>query len=314
MSCSLLVISLVLFCCKSEWESLTSGITLLASSDAWVCKPSVPGMSGGNSVRRGWNGNAIYSVLCLLLCTFLQSPKQWVLFLWGERTNKYSWEFKSRGEVEKMTGLIWEACEEAFFISFKRSWRPFSQGKDNSESWPSHWVHWPMRKRSPSALKKVTGQEWRSWRAVNVGSKPSLTLFPYSPVTFGFSWLLTRSHQRGVSPFISDSLVYIHGTFLLEKNLVCFIIGKPTFMQALLPLTAQFPEWVSTENIYILIQGESCVRFYWGQSKGCSPGDSISDSSEKLLQRALWKVKYICDFREGEIREIDYIFFAEGFC
>ena len=32
-------------------------------------------------------------------------------------------------------------------------------------------------------------------------------------------------------------------------------------------------------------QCESCELFYWGQNKDCSPGDSTSGSSEKLLQR-----------------------------
>ena len=140
----------------------------------------------------------------------------------------------------------------------------------------------------------------------------------FIPLQSSHIWIQLTSDtvsSESCEPFyFRQSHGHIHGTFLPEKNLVCFIIGKPTFMQALLPLTAQFPEWVSAENIYILIRGESCVRFYLGQSKGCSPGDSISDSSEKLLQRGREKVKYICDFSEGEICKIEHIFFAEVFC
>ena len=99
----------------------------------------------------------------------------------------------------------------------------------------------------------------------------------FIPLQSSHIWIQLTSDtvsSESCEPFyFRQSHGHIHGTFLPEKNLVCFIIGKPTFMQALLPLTAQFPEWVSAENIYILIRGESCVRFYLGQSKGCSPGD-----------------------------------------
>lgn len=57
---------------------------------------TVPGVPEGNSVRHGRNVRAIYGASCLLLCTFLQSSKQWVLFLWAERANKHSWEFKAQ--------------------------------------------------------------------------------------------------------------------------------------------------------------------------------------------------------------------------
>lgn len=63
-------------------ETLTSGITLITeSSDAGNLLTMVPGMPEGNSLRHGWNVNAIYGASCLLLRTVLQSPKQWVLFL-----------------------------------------------------------------------------------------------------------------------------------------------------------------------------------------------------------------------------------------
>ena len=57
-----------------------------------------------------------------------------------------------------------------------------------------------------------------------------------------------------------------------------------------------------------------CVKFYLGQNEDYSPEDSISDSSEKLLQRGKGEGQYICDFSEGGVYEIQHIFFAEGFC
>ena len=41
-----------------------------------------------------------------------------------------------------------------------------------------------------------------------------------------------------------------------------------------------------------------CVKFYLGQNEDYSPEDSISDSSEKLLQRGKGEGQYICDFSE----------------
>ena len=56
------------------------------------------------------------------------------------------------------------------------------------------------------------------------------------------------------------------------------------------------------------------VKFYLGQNEDCSLGDSIPDSSEKLLQRDRGEDQYIRDFGEGGLRAIKHIFFTEGFC
>ena len=64
-------------------------------------------------------------------------------------------------------------------------------------------------------------------------------------------------------------------------------------------------------------QHKSCkLSFIWGQNKDDSPRDSLSDSSEKLLQRGRGEGQYICDFGEGGVYVIKHIiyFFAEGFC
>ena len=42
------------------------------------------------------------------------------------------------------------------------------------------------------------------------------------------------------------------------------------------------------------------VKFYWRQNENCSLGGSISDTSEKLLQRGKGESQYICDFGEGK--------------
>jgi len=53
------------------------------------------------------------------------------------------------------------------------------------------------------------------------------------------------------------------------------------------------------------------VKFYLGQKKDCSLGDSTSDGSEKLLQRGRGDGQYICDFGEGGAHEIRHIFFFQ---
>ena len=39
--------------------------------------------------------------------------------------------------------------------------------------------------------------------------------------------------------------------------------------------------------------------FMWGLTEDYSPGDSLSDSSEELLQRGGVEGPYICEFGEG---------------
>ena len=45
-----------------------------------------------------------------------------------------------------------------------------------------------------------------------------------------------------------------------------------------------------------------------GQNEDYSLGDSISVSSEKLLQRGRREGQYICDFGEGGVHAIEHIF------
>ena len=63
---------------------------------------------------------------------------------------------------------------------------------------------------------------------------------------------------------------------------------------------------VSTTHCAVVVSTEKkCttwelwVKFYWGQNEDYSLGDSISESSEELLQRGRRKVSVICDFSEG---------------
>ena len=51
-----------------------------------------------------------------------------------------------------------------------------------------------------------------------------------------------------------------------------------------------------------------------GQHEDCSPGDSTSDSSERLLQRGPGEGQYICDSGEGRVHAVKHIFFPEDFC
>ena len=51
------------------------------------------------------------------------------------------------------------------------------------------------------------------------------------------------------------------------------------------------------------------VKLYLGQNEDCSWGDSIPDSSEKLLQRGRGEGQYICDAGEGGIHVTEHISF-----
>ena len=62
------------------------------------------------------------------------------------------------------------------------------------------------------------------------------------------------------------------------------------------------------------------VSFIWGQNEDCSSEDSISDSSDKLLQRGSGEGQYICDFGKGRIQALFFLsffpffFLVESFC
>ena len=58
------------------------------------------------------------------------------------------------------------------------------------------------------------------------------------------------------------------------------------------------------------------ASFYLGAKWDDSLRDSLSDSSQKLLQRGRGEGQYICDFGEGGVYAVKHIiyFFAEGVC
>ena len=53
---------------------------------------------------------------------------------------------------------------------------------------------------------------------------------------------------------------------------------------------------------------EMGVKIYLGQNEVCSPEDSTSESSERLLQRGQGHGPCICDFGEGEVHAIKHLF------
>ena len=67
-----------------------------------------------------------------------------------------------------------------------------------------------------------------------------------------------------------------------------------------------------------IIMWELWVKFYWGRNKDYSLEDSISDSSEKLLQRGRrWVGKvniYVILMKGKYVQSSMYYFFAEDFC
>ena len=70
----------------------------------------------------------------------------------------------------------------------------------------------------------------------------------------------------------------------------------------------------SCVNLKKCTVSELQVKFYLGQNEDCSPGDSTSDSSERLLQRGRGERQYICDFGKGGVCAIKHIFSVESFC
>ena len=59
---------------------------------------------------------------------------------------------------------------------------------------------------------------------------------------------------------------------------------------------------------------ESCELRFCRVNEDSSLGDSVSDNSEKLLQRGRGKVQCIADFGGGGVIAIRHIFFAEDHC
>ena len=64
----------------------------------------------------------------------------------------------------------------------------------------------------------------------------------------------------------------------------------------------------SCVNLKKCTVSELQVKFYLGQNEDCSPGDSTSDSSEKLLLRGREEGWYICDFGEERVHVVKHIF------
>ena len=54
---------------------------------------------------------------------------------------------------------------------------------------------------------------------------------------------------------------------------------------------------------------EMGVKIYLGQNEVCSPEDSTSESSERLLQRGQGHGPCICDFGEGEVHAVKRFFY-----
>ena len=54
---------------------------------------------------------------------------------------------------------------------------------------------------------------------------------------------------------------------------------------------------------------EMGVKIYLGQKKVCSPEDSTSESSERLLQRGQGQGPCICDFGEGDVHAVKRFFY-----
>ena len=50
------------------------------------------------------------------------------------------------------------------------------------------------------------------------------------------------------------------------------------------------------------------IKFYLGQNEDSRPGDSISENSEKLLQRDSG-LRSVCDFSEGGVSAIKHLFY-----
>ena len=58
----------------------------------------------------------------------------------------------------------------------------------------------------------------------------------------------------------------------------------PKYINSLREMAWRKKIWNQVCRVTRCTTWESWVRFYWGQNEDCSPGDSTSDSSERLLQ------------------------------
>ena len=70
-----------------------------------------------------------------------------------------------------------------------------------------------------------------------------------------------------------------------------------------------YGKWVTPADLKKCTTRELWVEFYVGQNEDYSPGDSISESSEKLLQRSKGECQYIWNSGEGEVHAIKHFFF-----
>ena len=72
------------------------------------------------------------------------------------------------------------------------------------------------------------------------------------------------------------------------------------------PDTFRTKEWIPPPA-----QHENCeLNLFGWQNEDYSSGDSISDSSEKMLQRGRGEGQYICNFGERGVHAIKHILFA----
>ena len=78
----------------------------------------------------------------------------------------------------------------------------------------------------------------------------------------------------------------------------------------------QLSDWTTTIIMYkknSACQLKRCTMWDWRVSFGTKwrlqPGDSASDSSERLLQRSRGEGKYVCDFDEGGVHRIKHSFY-----
>ena len=123
-----------------------------------------------------------------------------------------------------------------------------------------------------------------------------------------------RSHSLGREADTDHSEEQLLLIFPSERNFLLWPIKRilcginnvvNNFLAALMFLTAA--------DLKKCTVWELRIKFYLGENENYSSGDSISGSSEKLLQRRNGGGQYICDFGEGGVYAIKHIFFCRRF-
>ena len=133
----------------------------------------------------------------------------------------------------------------------------------------------------------------------NIAKKPGsdMHFYMYSyPVTSDVHWF--RCFWE-ISMLWNSFFNFLSWTRVLERKMMDMPITVNEEMPYLLSYSLLWK--INTLSSGRCTVWEMWIKFYLGQNEDSSPGDSISENSEKLLQRASGG-RSVCDFSEGGVQ------------